>query len=170
MKNLKIQTRSGVCGIYNLANLLADKNIIDLYEFDEKFIPCGNGEINKILEREGYTLRVEPVITSFNWSQKIPFDYFKHFVSDAVKFSKTLGIIPFILQVQCTNGERGLHAITLLVKGDKVALSDPRNRCFERINIDEIQCKYKYVNMISCLVKDNEYQAFEPESFNELFD
>lgn len=76
MKNIKIQDKHGTCGIYNLANLLQNKEILK-YENDSDFIPCGYQETNKILELENYHIRQRGLIVNFSPSGQIPIDFLK---------------------------------------------------------------------------------------------
>lgn len=46
MKNIKKQKKSGLCGLYNLVNVLQNKDML-IYEEQEELIPFGHFELNK---------------------------------------------------------------------------------------------------------------------------
>jgi hypothetical protein len=168
MKNIKQQTKEGLCGIYNLANLLQDENIVDFYEYQDEYIPCGNFEANKILKHEGYKYRIQPIIANPGWKFEIPFEYFQLYLNNFTSLIKNKEYTySFILQVQCADSARSLHAITLLYNDGKYAMSDPRDEEFKLIELPDLLKRYKYVNMISTLVKDDTYLCFHEKA--EIF-
>lgn len=175
MINYKKQTKSGSCGIFNLANIIRNKSIIEKYGENHDYIPCGNYELNKILAVEFPEIRVEPLINSVTWKQKIPVQFFKSIVNSFINdlAVKKEHICSFILQVQTGNNEFGLHAISLLYSNGKFIISDPIKSVFE--SIDGIDCifeKYKYVNSInSFLNNEGNFTAFTKELYKTgLFD
>lgn len=160
MKNIKIQTKSGHCGIYNLANILQDERILE-YSHDIKYVPCGISETNKILNLEGYDFVMHPIIEPLNFNIEIPKIFFNSVMDNIEKNTKsnTTHIFPLILSVMAGCGETGLHAISLMYFNGKFAMSDPRYDRYEIIEkLDVIFEKYKYVNSISGFVNPNTYE------------
>lgn len=158
MKNLKIQTTPGHCGIYNLANALRDDDVLVFADMDE-FVPCGDGEVNKILKKLGYTLRLEQVITALNFKAQIPEDFFKSTVSDFIQCNEKSGLehplTVLILYVQVGETEEDLHATTLMLYQNLMFYSDPRNESFEQItSFDSLFSKFSYLNAVKSFQRE----------------
>lgn len=155
MNNIRQQIRSGQCGIYNLANIMRDENIIDNYANDEDYLPCGNHEANLILHHEGYCIRIETIAMGINWSMEIPASFAIRqmiYLAEECERNAPGCVVPFILQVQTCSDEFGLHAISVICMRDAWAMSDPRDKTFIRIKSpNDIYDHYKYINGISVL-------------------
>jgi hypothetical protein len=176
MVNYKIQTKSGQCGIHNLANIMRNRSIIDTYGDKEAYAPTGTHEANKILKLEGYKWSIEPLIMPASWRLKIPFGYFKQVLNHLITANPDISnhFMSFILFVHNGDGlEFGLHAISLISHKGRFAISDPLNASFEIIdNLDSIRDKYKYVNAVSSFMnRDGEFVSFTHEFYGhtELF-
>jgi hypothetical protein len=161
MVNYKIQTKSGQCGIHNLANIMRNRSIIDTYGDKEAYAPTGTHEANKILKLEGYKWSIEPLIMPASWRLKIPFGYFKQVLNHLITANPDISnhFMSFILFVHNGDG--------------RFAISDPLNASFEIIdNLDSIRDKYKYVNAVSSFMnRDGEFVSFTHEFYGhtELF-
>lgn len=169
MKNLKIQQKSGQCGVYTLANLTRKQRIIDKYGDDQRFIPSGDYELNKILKKEKFSFRVHPVVSSINWRRIVPVAFLSDIIKDFTDSCPRYAFV-FILGVQVGYDEFGMHSVGLICIGERYFLTDPMFPTFVEIeNIEQIDSLYQYVNSISSFVNDKyKYVSFKTNLFKEL--
>lgn len=172
MKNLKAQTKSGQCGVYNLANMLQDEDVLRLYSEDPDYIPCGNFEINKILKGEGYPFTVEPLISAVTWEQRVPYEFVRSMIESLCKAlddQQSEDILPFILVVQKGEGAKGLHATTILYHKGRFAFSDPsEGRFTKEEGLAHIVGKYGYVNALHAFTDEKgDFLSFRKEFYED---
>lgn len=156
--NLRKQNKSGQCGVYNLANLVQDKDIL-AYADDKTYLPCGLYEVNKILKNEGYPFKFEFIVATSMYNEPIPEDFairifeeYRNTISNVVekKVKKDGYFIPFILSVQLGNNKKSLHATTLIWHNGQWILTDPASTTFYKINdLKQLFETYKMITQIA---------------------
>lgn len=167
IENFKVQTQSGKCGLYNLANALRNESLL-IYEDEEDYVPTGRKEVNKILRVEDYPFREESIISSFDWKSKIPKQFFKSVINSIINLDLyTIHDYPFVifkLCVQKSKDEFGLHATTLIIYDDLLLFSDPHNKYFELLNsLDDLYKKYLYINSVESFFTDDGIIVWDAE-------
>lgn len=170
MKNLRIQQKSGQCGVYTLANLTREQRIIDKYGDDQRFIPSGDPELNQILEKEKMPFRVHPVISAINWQRAIPIEFASDVINDFANYYPKYAFI-FILGVQVGFDKFGMHSVGLVCMKKRYFLTDPMFPKFVEIeNIGQLAKLYQYINSISSFINDkSSFLSFNTGFLKELY-
>jgi len=161
MKNIGVQNTENTCGIVNLANILQDEDILIFIDQDE-LIPAGVKEMNTIMKYLSYPYNVMPIISSAGYQYKIRKDTFKKTIKDfSTELLKYGEEARYILFVQTGVGETELHSVSLIVRGERMLLSDPTLEYFIEIDsLDDIYNSYKYVTQINGFHNGDGYVSF----------
>ena len=175
MKNIKVQEKSGQCGVFALANLFQAPAIIENYGDDEDLCPCGYVETNIILEKEEISARMTHLVFTSHEEFVIEPEFATALIDDYVKglqmsYGKEDFITPFVMYVQAGDDRYGLHAISLLRYKDEYSYLDPRDEEWITVkSLDEIAGRYRHINRIMCF---NSYPEKNGSIMivNDLFD
>ncbi len=139
MKHLTLQKNHGWCGIYNLANVLRDSDILKYIDNDTYKLSSFE-HMNVILEELKYNMELMPIINLTANHDPIPgwlsvdLITHKHYYSDGNMPSKIeIPIMPFIITIK--SDLTGFHSVSIIRHYNQYIYSDPMNK--EYIILDE---------------------------------
>jgi len=158
---IPVQTKDGTCLLYAVANCFQD---LDILKHEGDHIPATYYQVSEILKEEGYNSRLNAMIQSYTLFN-VPYDFLKDVITRSVARHGTLpknGYIPFIVSVMLKgyDSEEKLHAVSLLAKGNKYFLIDPREEGITEIDIDDLFERYEYVTALHCFGPEDKMSAF----------